>query len=59
MLENYPDVLTAKQLYDILPIGRNRIYKLLADRKIKHIRMGKKIIILKKDLIEALEKMSK
>lgn len=59
MLENYPDVLTAKQLYDILPIGRNRIYKLLADKKIKHIRMGKKIIILKKDLIEALEKMSK
>ena len=55
MLENYNDVLSVSDLYKILPLGRNSIYKLLSDSKIKSIRVGSKIIIPKKYLIEFLE----
>ncbi len=55
MLENYPDVLTVNDLYKILPIGRNSIYKLITDNTIKHIRVANKILIPKKYLIDFLE----
>lgn len=55
MLENYPDVLTVNDLYKILPIGRNAIYKLITDNTIKHIRVANKILIPKKYLIDFLE----
>lgn len=35
MLEDYKDVLSVNDLYDILPIGRNNIYKLLNSNIIK------------------------
>ena len=34
MLENYPDILTIADLYHILPLGKNTIYKLIADKRI-------------------------
>ena len=54
-LTDFSDVLTAKDLYEILPIGRNAIYKLLKDNTIKHIRVGNKILIPKQYLIEFLQ----
>ncbi len=55
MLEKYNDVLSVKDLYEILPIGRNNIYKLLNSNKIKNIRVGNKIIIPKPYVVEFLE----
>lgn len=54
MLDGYKDVLTVNDLYEILPIGRNKIYELLNNNTIKNIHIGKKIIIPKKSLIEYL-----
>lgn len=54
-LTDFSDVLTAKDLYEILPIGRNAIYKLLKDNTIKHIRVGNKILIPKQYLIDFLK----
>lgn len=55
MLESYKDVLTAAEVQAILKIGRNSIYKLIQNNKIKHIRVGKKILIPKQYLIEFLQ----
>ena len=54
MLESCKDILTAADIYQILPIGRNGVYKLLNSGEIKTIRIGKKIFVLKESLIEYL-----
>ena len=58
MLENYRDILTVKDLYDILPIGRAAIYKLIREGQIRSIRIGQKILVPKKALIEFIENMN-
>ena len=54
MLEEYKDVLTVKDVYEILPIGKNSLYKLLNSDKIRHIKVGRKNLIPKRFLIEFL-----
>ena len=48
-------MLTVKEVQAILKIGRNSTYRLIKDNKIKHICVGKKIIIPKQYLIEFLQ----
>lgn len=55
MLENYKDVLTVNDLRDILPIGKNCIYRLLNTNIIKNIRVGSRIIIPKQSVIDFLK----
>ncbi len=54
MLENYNDVLSIKDLYEILPLGKNKVYNLVNDGTIKSIRVGGRIIIPKTNLIRFL-----
>ena len=58
MLENYRDILTVKDLHDILPICRTAIYKLIREEKIKSVRIGQKILVPKKALIEFIDSMN-
>lgn len=51
---NYPDVITIIDLQTMLGIGRNTAYKLLADKSISAIRIGKKYIIPKISVINFL-----
>lgn len=55
MLENYKDVLTPRELKDILRIGYNSVYALLKKGDIKSLKIGNKIIIPKTAVIEFLE----
>ena len=54
MLENMNDVLTTKDLYDILPIGKNSLYQLLETNIIKNVRVGSKFLIPKQSVIDFL-----
>lgn len=54
MLENYRDVLTPRELKDILRIGFNKVYDLLKNGDIKSLKIGNKIIIPKTAVIEYL-----
>lgn len=54
MLEKYKDVLSVSELLEILPLGKNSIYKLIKDGQIKCIRVGARIIIPKKCVIDFL-----
>ena len=58
MLESYNDVLTVQELTKILSIGRNSVYNLLKENRIKHIRVGNKIIIPKQCVIDFLQSAS-
>ena len=47
MLKDYPDVLTVKQLAEILGIGMNTAYKLINSKTIGSLRVGTKILVPK------------
>lgn len=53
MLQEYPDILTPKEVMEILGIGKNLLYELLKDGEIPAKRVGGKMWrITKKDLIQ-------
>lgn len=41
MLNQYPEIITLEELCQILMIGKNAAYRLLAEQKIKAFRIGK------------------
>lgn len=47
MLRDYPDVLTVKQVAGILGIGLNSAYRLVKEKQIGCVRVGKRILIPK------------
>ncbi len=55
MFNEYPDVVTIDDLTSMLSIGRNTAYKLINDKKIKSIRIGKIHRIPKIYIIEYLK----
>ena len=54
MFNSYPDILSVKQLCEILDIGKNTAYRLLQSGEIKSIKIGKVYKIPKKYLKEFL-----
>ena len=54
MFKDYPDVLTPGDLQKILRIGRNSTYKLLNENRNETIKIGKKYIIPKINVINYL-----
>ena len=54
IMKDYPDILTPDDVKKILNIGRNNVYKLLADRTIPSLRIGVKYRIPKLSLLELI-----
>ena len=54
-LDKYNDVLSVKDLREILPVGRSAVYELVNKRVIKNLRVGSRILIPKTALIEFLQ----
>ncbi|MBR6402250.1 MAG: helix-turn-helix domain-containing protein [Eubacterium sp.] len=52
MLSEYKDILLPEDVQKILHIGRNTVYKYLAEGKIRSIKIGKKYRIPKNYLLE-------
>ena len=48
----YPDVLTIAEMQEALGIGRSMAYRLIKGGKVKHLRIGKKIKIPKRFLVD-------
>lgn len=51
LFENYPEILTIEQLMEMLQIGKVLAYKLIADKKIKAIKIGREYKIIKASVI--------
>lgn len=58
MLEQFPDLLTVKDLQKILSIGRSKAYSILYSGELQYITIGRQIRIPKKYLLNYLRKMS-
>ena len=56
MLENYPDIMTFKQVQEVLGIGRNLLLNLLNSGELPGIRLGRLWRVTKPDLIKYLSK---
>lgn len=54
MFNSYPDVLNVEQIMEMLHIGKVLAYKLIADGKIKSVKIGRQYKIAKKHVIEYL-----
>jgi excisionase family DNA binding protein len=54
MLENYRDVLTVKEVAEVLRIGKNAAYSLVRDNKIKSVKVGRKYLVSKQILLDFL-----
>lgn len=52
--EDLPEILTPKDLFEYLPIGRDAIYEALKSQTIRNVRVGQKFIITKGALREFL-----
>lgn len=53
--DNYPDIVTPDDIQKMLRIGRNSVYDLLKQGKIKSLRVGKKYLIPKTSVINFLQ----
>lgn len=53
---NYPDVVSTKQMREMLHIGKNTAYKLLDGKEIESIRIGRTHKIPKINIISYLNK---
>jgi excisionase family DNA binding protein len=52
MLRGYPDLMTPKDIQEILRIGRSKAYNLLQSGELRCIRVGVKYLIPKAFLLE-------
>lgn len=44
-LASLPDVLTVEEAWKVLRLGRNAIYEAISRNEIRHVRLGRKILI--------------
>lgn len=51
MFEMYPDIVTVEDLMKMLHIGKSSAYSLLQQKKISHVRVGRKYIIPKNSVV--------
>lgn len=51
LFESYPEILSAEQLMEILQIGKVLAYKLITDKKIKAVKIGREYKIVKASVI--------
>ena len=55
MFENYPDIMSVKQVSEALCIGINSAYKLIKNKSIGSRRVGRKILVPKSCVIDYAE----
>jgi excisionase family DNA binding protein len=57
MLENYKDILEVSEVAEVLRLGKNKTYKLIHLGQIPSIKLGAKILVPKKKLLEMLDEV--
>ena len=57
MFENYPDVVTVKDVMRMLQLSKSSVYNLLQSNLIQHVKVGRKYVIPKGAVIGFLDSM--
>ena len=55
VFKNYPDVVDAEQMSEMLSINIKSAYKLLQNNEVKNFKIGRKYLIPKVNILEYLE----
>lgn len=55
MLREYPDILNFTDFKEVLGIGKNKAYELLASKAIEHFRIGTNYKIPKKSVLNYIQ----
>ena len=58
MFSDYHEIVTVKELCEMLRIGQNKAHELLIKREIPAIRMGRKYVIAKEHVVKYIRKKS-
>ena len=58
MFNEYHDIITVKELCEMLRIGQNKAYELLLKHEIPAIRMGRKYVISKEHVVKYIKSKS-
>lgn len=56
MLDQFPDILTVKDMQNILSVGRSKAYEILHSGDIRYIVIGRQIRIPKNNLLDYLQR---
>lgn len=54
---NYKDIVTIKELCEMLNVGKNTAYELIRSGAIKSLKIGRQIRICKKDVVAYLKRI--
>ena len=52
LFSDYPDILSVQQLMELLQIGKVLAYRLIEEKKVKAIKIGREYKVLKTSIIE-------
>ena len=52
MFKSYPDIVSIEQIMIMLNLGKTKVYELLRNNTIKHVKIGKKYIVPKQTVID-------
>lgn len=55
MFENYPDVVSVKQMQEMLCISKNVAYSLIKDGRISTVKIGRVYKIPKKNIVKFID----
>jgi len=56
MFDKYNDLLDISDLQEVLDVGRSMAYRLISSGEINHFKVGKKIRIPKRELVDYIER---
>ena len=59
MFNKYPDMVDVPQLCEMLCCGKTKAYELIAAKAFRTLRIGKKMLIPKTDVINFLENLNR
>jgi len=51
LFEKYPDIVSIENLMEMLHLGKSKVYNLLQNNQIRHVRVGRKYIIPKLSVV--------
>lgn len=52
LFKGYPEIISVEQLMDMLQVGKVLVYKLITERKIKAVKVGREYKIIKASVID-------
>ena len=57
MFDSYPDVVSIEHIMNMLNLGKSKVYELLKNNVIRHVKIGTKYIVPKQAVIDMFKNL--